>query len=49
MSLLGWLMMFGMVCAAIIVHMLASAPEGYQDHDGFHYGKPPKGWVDPWP
>lgn len=22
---------------------VGGAPEGYQDKDGFHYGKPPKG------
>lgn len=36
-----WLIVF-VVCAAIVIYMLETAPLGYEDETGFHYGKDPK-------
>lgn len=31
-----------LVCAIAIVELLARAPRGYEDEDGFHYGRRPR-------
>lgn len=38
---LSLLLVFGIVLW--VARELATAPEGYQDRDGFHYGRPPNG------
>ena len=29
-----------MMCFAVVLFLMATAPEGYEDEQGFHYGKP---------
>lgn len=35
------LLIFLLVCIGIVFTMLENAVEGYQDNEGFHYGKVP--------
>lgn len=35
------LLIFLLICFGMVVTMLDNAVEGYQDHNGFHYGKEP--------
>jgi hypothetical protein len=28
-----------LVCLGFVLHLMASAPEGYEDEGGFHYGR----------
>ena len=32
----------GLLVIVGLLWMLSDAPEGYEDEDGFHHGKPPK-------
>lgn len=36
-----WGLAVCLVCAIVIVELLARAPRGYEDDDGFHYGRRP--------
>ena len=42
-------MIFGFVTGCVLIYLgrrfVKLIPEGYQDKHGFHYGKPPAGWV----
>jgi hypothetical protein len=29
-----------MLCVLVVAYLIYTAPEGYEDEDGFHYGKP---------
>lgn len=33
---------FGIIVLAVFVAMVVNAPEGYEDEEGFHYGKEDK-------
>ena len=35
-------MIFVILLLALTIYALLTAPEGYEDEDGFHYGCPPK-------
>jgi|Wag4MinimDraft_6_1082665.scaffolds.fasta_scaffold35781_1 hypothetical protein len=35
-----WLLLTVVVIIAVTVYMILTAPEGYEDEDGFHYGRP---------
>jgi hypothetical protein len=37
---MSWLFIIVLLILAGTVYMLVTTPEGYQDDDGFHYGKP---------
>lgn len=37
---MAWLLLTLLVLCAITVYLMLTAPEGYQDENGFHYGKP---------
>jgi hypothetical protein len=33
-----WFVLFLIILVALFIVMLATAPQGYEDEDGFHYG-----------
>jgi hypothetical protein len=35
-----WLLIIVLLIIAAVVYMILTAPEGYEDEDGFHYGRP---------
>jgi len=35
-----WLLLTVVVIIAVTAYMILTAPEGYEDEDGFHYGRP---------
>jgi hypothetical protein len=37
---MSWLLITVLVILAGTAYLIATAPEGYEDEDGFHYGKP---------
>lgn len=38
--MMPWLLLTVLLIIAVAVYMVVTAPEGYEDEDGFHYGKP---------
>ena len=34
------LIVFALLCTVVVVYLLDRAPEGYEDSDGWHEGKP---------
>lgn len=41
--MLVWLAIIILIMIAILVYSIVTAPEGYEDENGFHYGKPDDG------
>lgn len=37
---MSWLLVAIGAVVAITVYLIITAPEGYEDENGFHYGKP---------
>ncbi len=37
---MSWLLLIVLVIIAATVYLIITAPEGYEDNDGFHYGRP---------
>jgi hypothetical protein len=35
-----WLLVISLLIVACAVYLILTAPEGYEDEDGFHYGRP---------
>jgi hypothetical protein len=35
-----WLLIIVLLIIAAVVYMILTAPEGYEDEYGFHYGRP---------
>jgi len=35
-----WLLIVVLLIVACTIYLISTAPVGYQDDDGFHYGKP---------
>jgi hypothetical protein len=38
--MMPWLLIITLLIVAGAIYLIATAPVGYQDDDGFHYGKP---------
>ncbi len=36
-----YLMGFLVACSAVMIYLMETAPEGYEDENGFHYGPEP--------
>jgi hypothetical protein len=35
-----WLLVIALLIVACTIYLVLTAPEGYEDEDGFHYGRP---------
>jgi len=35
-----WLLIVSLLIVACTIYLILTAPEGYEDEDGFHYGRP---------